>query len=81
MSIESARAFLERILSDTDFASQMADAASPEERRKLALSFGFDFSSEELGAVTKDLTDEELDQISAGGEAPSCVPVAFFVSG
>jgi predicted ribosomally synthesized peptide with nif11-like leader len=81
MSIQSAQAFLERMRTDPALVDRLAKAASPQDRRALALSLGFDFTAEELDAAKKELPDEELDRIGGGKDAPSCVPVAFFVSG
>ena len=81
MTMQKARDFLERMRADPTLAARMASTASPEARWTLALSLGFDFTPEELDAAKKELSDEELDRIGGGQDTPSCVPVAFFVSG
>lgn len=81
MTMQSARDFLGRMRADPALAARMAAAASPEDRRALASALGFDFTSDELNAAKNELSDEDLDRIGGGVDTPSCVPVAFFVSG
>ncbi len=66
MSIESAKAFLERVKSDEEFADRIREASSREERREIAKSEGFDFMPEELKKATDELSDEELDAVAGG---------------
>ncbi len=67
MSIESAKAFLERIHNDEDFRKELGGKVSAEERMKFAKAQGFDFTKDELDEVKGNLTDEELDAVAAGG--------------
>ncbi len=66
MSKESAKAFLERVKSDEEFAKQIAGAKSREERAEIAKAEGFDFMPEELKKATDELSDEELDAVDGG---------------
>jgi len=66
MTIESAKAYVERLASDQAFASRVAATQSREERAELAKSEGFDFTAEELAGVTSELSDEELDAVAGG---------------
>jgi predicted ribosomally synthesized peptide with nif11-like leader len=66
MSIESAKAFLERVKTDQEFAERVSVAPSREERRKIAESEGYDFTPEELKDITNELSLEELDMVTAG---------------
>ncbi len=67
MSIESARAFLERIRNDDNFRKQVGEIATPEERLEFIKAEGFDFTKEELDEVQSELGDMELDQVAGGG--------------
>lgn len=66
MSIEAARAYVERVKRDEEFASRVSSASSKEERAIIAKSEGYDFTPEELSKVTSELSDEELEAVSGG---------------
>ena len=68
MSIESAKAFLERVENDEDFRKELGVQASAEERIKFAKAQGFDFTKEEIQNVYANLSEEELDAVSGGGK-------------
>ncbi len=73
MSIESAKAFLERMKTDEDFRNSVGGIGTAEDRIVFVKSAGFDFTKEELENVQEkmQLTAEELGRLS-GGEA-GCV--------
>jgi predicted ribosomally synthesized peptide with nif11-like leader len=71
MSIESAKAFLERVKNDEDFRKETEEQASAEERIKFVKAQGFDFTKEEIDSLKSELSDEELDAV-AGGAWPGC---------
>lgn len=48
MTIESAKAFVERMTRDREFRTRVAEAESSEERARILKYEGFDFSDEEL---------------------------------
>ncbi len=86
MSIESANAFMERVVNDEDFRKKVGDIATAEERIAFATAAGFDFTKEELETVRakRQLTDEELERASGGntgctrgnfGDGPPCAIV------
>ncbi len=81
MSIESAKAYLERIKSDPDFASKVASLGSPEEKAALIKAEGFDLTGEEVGQLLKELSDGELGQISAGAIYVDGKPPEEFLKG
>ncbi len=66
MSIESAKAFLEKIQSDEDFKNKIGAMESKEERIEFIKSEGFDFTEEEFNQVRKELSPEALDQAAGG---------------
>ncbi len=67
MSIESAKAFLERVKNDEDFRKELEGHASVEGRKKFAKAQGFDFTEEEGREVRESLGEDELEAISAAG--------------
>ena len=69
MSIESAKAFIERMETDEEFSERVKSVADQDERSALVKTEGFDFSTEDIKAVKSGLSDEELDGISGGGQS------------
>ncbi len=74
MSIESAKAYFERVKNDEDFRKELEGQASVEERMKFAKAQGFDFTKEEIREVREGLSEEELDGAAGGiGHVEGCV--------
>ncbi len=67
MTIESAKAFVERMKSDEDFRKEVGEKSSSEDRMKFVKDNGFDFSKEEIEQVKSEMSDEELDGMATGG--------------
>lgn len=67
MSIESAKAFLERVKNDEDFRKELEEQASAEERIKFVKAQGFDFTKEEIDSHKEELSDGELESVAGGG--------------
>ena len=67
MSLENAKAFLEKIKSDDNFRKEVGEKASPEERVQFIKNAGFDFTKDELDSLKAELSDEELDLVAGGG--------------
>ncbi len=81
MSIESAKAFLERVKNDEDFRKELEGKTSGEERMKFAKAQGFDFTKEEISEVIGEgLSEEELDAVSAGWSG-KCVAMIYMYQG
>jgi len=80
MSVESAKAFYERILTDEDFRIQHRNAANDDERREMVLAAGYNFTPEEWEIVTTqlqtsnsaggELSDAQLEAVSGGMPTP-----------
>ena len=66
MTMESAKAFVERVKTDEAFAKRVSGAASREERAEIAKAEGFDFTREELKTVTGELSVDELETVAGG---------------
>ncbi len=69
MSIESAKAFMEKVATDEDFRKEVGEIATAEERMAFVTAAGFDFTIEELENVQQkmQLTDEELELVAGAG--------------
>ena len=59
MSIESARAFVEKLRRDLEFKNQILAAESAAKRQELIKNAGFDFDRMHLDSLVSELTPEE----------------------
>jgi predicted ribosomally synthesized peptide with nif11-like leader len=59
MSIESARAFVERMRRDLEFKKQILAAESAAKRKEIIKSEGFDFERMHLDSLVSELSPEE----------------------
>jgi len=59
MSIESARAFVEKMRRDLEFKNQILAAESAAKRQEIIKSAGFDFDRMHLDSLVSELTPEE----------------------
>ncbi|MCP4289400.1 MAG: Nif11-like leader peptide family natural product precursor [Gammaproteobacteria bacterium] len=66
MSIESAKAFVERMNTDDDFRKELDEKSSGEDRMQFVKANGFDFSKEEFEQVKSELSEGELESLSGG---------------
>lgn len=66
MSIESARALIDRIHVDEEFASRLRACPNAQARMAFVKSAGLDFTAEELKGLEQELTNDELGSITAG---------------
>lgn len=73
MSMESAKAFIERMKTDEDFAKKIMAENNNDDRMALASREGFIFTKDEIGENSQQLSDTELDNITAG-VCPFCAP-------
>ena len=65
MSIESAKAFLERIKNDDDFRKSVGDIATSKERMEYVKGAGFDFTKDEIANLKVELSDYDLEKVAA----------------
>ncbi len=77
MSLDQARAFIEKMKSDVAFKERVLAIEDVAERLKLIKSEGFDCSQAEVKEVAGELSDTELDDVAGGGsywtsDANSC---------
>jgi predicted ribosomally synthesized peptide with nif11-like leader len=66
MSSESAKAFVEKMKTDADFAKKVMECKGKEAREAFVKNAGFDFSVEDLKTSKAELTDEELELVAGG---------------
>lgn len=82
MSIESAKAFYKKMVTDEAFRTQYQNAATNEERREIVLAAGYDFTPEDWESATtqiqasnsttddRELNDAQLEAVSGGFGVP-----------
>jgi predicted ribosomally synthesized peptide with nif11-like leader len=71
MSLENAKAFLNKLDNDKEFLNQVAGADDTPARTELARTAGFDFTDDELGQAInelhgEELSEEDLDSVAGG---------------
>lgn len=66
MSIESAKACIERMKTDEDFAKQVGGCKDADTRMAIVRAAGYEFTPEEIRKVSEELTDDELDDVAGG---------------
>ena len=74
MSIESAKAYIERVKTDEEFRDRVKSAEDKEARLALVKAEGFDFSVEDLSVVTGELSEEELDGVAGADVEGMALP-------
>jgi predicted ribosomally synthesized peptide with nif11-like leader len=76
MSIESAKAFIEKAKNDEDFRNRLNGFKEGKERIAFAKTAGFDFTVQEIKQASgAELTDGDLDAVAGGVCAKVCVPM------
>ncbi len=66
MSIESARVFIEKMKTDEAFRNRVTESETPQARKTLIADGNFDFTKEEIGFVTSQLSDDEVTVVAKG---------------
>jgi predicted ribosomally synthesized peptide with nif11-like leader len=71
MSVEQAKAFIEKLGSDENLLNQVYSAGNDDARMQLAKAAGFDFSADEFNSVIdqlggEELSEDELDRVAGG---------------
>ena len=66
MSVEDARALLERVKSDEEFRKELDAAPTPEERSRIVKDAGFDVSDDDVKRTRTELSDEDLEKVAGG---------------
>jgi predicted ribosomally synthesized peptide with nif11-like leader len=70
MSIESAKAFLERVKTNEDFRNLVGGIATADQRMEFVRKSGYEFSKEEIDRVKDELGEDQLDGVVGGGYCP-----------
>lgn len=71
MSIESAKACIERMKTDEAFAKKVGECKDTDARMAFVRAAGYDFTPEEVRTQTGELTDGELDGVAGGQKEPA----------
>jgi predicted ribosomally synthesized peptide with nif11-like leader len=68
MSLEQAKLFIERLKTDEAFRAKIMAVVDVAERLRLANAEGFDCTEEEINTVSAEVSDADLEGVSAAGE-------------
>ncbi len=77
MSIESAKAFIERLKTDESFARKVGECKGEEARLAMAKADGYEFTVQEVKDLQSQLSEEDLEKISGGFRIPCCGMLDF----
>lgn len=66
MSIQSGKAFVERMKNDEDFRKKVNECKDHDSRTAYVKKEGFDFTADELKKVAGELSEESLDAVVGG---------------
>ncbi|WP_434510694.1 Nif11-like leader peptide family natural product precursor [Desulfitobacterium sp. AusDCA] len=66
MSVASAKAYVEKIKTDEEFAKKVKACKDADERMAFVKKAGFDFTVEEINSLKDQLSDNELDAVAGG---------------
>ena len=72
MSIESAKAFMEKMRDDEDFRKSVGERATSKERMEYVKGAGFDFTKDEIANLKDELSDDDMDKIGGGMDLGVC---------
>lgn len=64
MSMESAKAFVERMKTDREFVKKVGSIEDKEARKKFVVEEGYSFTKEEIDEISSELSDVELDSVA-----------------
>ena len=81
MSIESAKAFIERMKTDEDFSKKVNECKDAEARIKYVKEAGFDFIKEDMELVKAELVDDDLEAVVGGEKICGILPPYFIIEG
>ena len=66
MSIESAKVFIKKMKTDETFRNRVTESETLQARKAVIAEGHFDFTKEEIGSVTAQLSDEEVTAVAKG---------------
>lgn len=79
MSMESAKAFYERMKTDEEFAKKVTACKDTETRMDLIKLEGYDFTPADFVSLNTELSEEELDAVSGGITVFEGALIEFYV--
>jgi len=66
ISLESAKAYVERMKTDEDFRKKVFECKDNKTRKNFVLKEGFDFAVDDLKKLSGELSEEELERVAGG---------------
>jgi len=72
MSIESARAYVDKMKNDENFRNKVLACENAEKRMEFVKTQGFDFSQEEINSIFPSLSNGDLQRVAGGITNSGC---------
>ncbi|MEQ8222259.1 MAG: Nif11-like leader peptide family natural product precursor [Candidatus Eremiobacterota bacterium] len=66
MSMESAKAFVERLKTDEDFRNKVTDCKNDEAWKAFVKQAGYEFTKDDMELLKAELTEDDLDGVAGG---------------
>jgi len=81
MSIESAKAYVERMKNDEDFREKVTACRDGETRIAFVKEAGYEFTAEDIELVRAELSEEDIMAIAGGEKVCGILPPYFVIEG
>lgn len=81
MSMESAKAYIERMKTDEDFRKKVTECKGTDTRKAFIKSQGFDFTADDIELVKGELSEEDIMAIAGGEKICGVLPPYFIIEG
>jgi len=72
MSLESAKAFIQRSKVDEDFCKKVDECKDHDLRMAFVKQSGYEFTKDDIELVTAELSDGDLEGVNGGGRPTLC---------
>ncbi len=72
MSIESAKAFMDKMKDDEDFRNSVEEIGTAEKRLEYVKKTGFDFTKDEIANLKDEQSEDDLDKLGGGKKQNRC---------
>jgi predicted ribosomally synthesized peptide with nif11-like leader len=66
MSLEQAKAFMEKVKNDEDLAERLSEAQKIESKLQIAREVGYEFNEEEIKRAIEEHSEDELQNVVGG---------------
>lgn len=72
MSVEQARAFIEKVKNDEQLQNRLVEAQDTESKLEITKKEGYEFSVDDYKEAAEELSDADLEQLAGGKRYGEC---------